>query len=126
MKFTHLLKASALLSGLLLSQHAMSANLVCYLNVKAGGNVFGNGTSNCSGLDFSFGNSTSGRFTIQNITKNVDTVIWQGDASCSGGTQCYVTVRAYSGNTTAKATILYDDGTWETTNSASMNYETGY
>lgn len=122
----NLLKVTALMSAMLLPQSAMSANLTCHLYVKSGGNVFGNGTANCSGLDFSFGNSTSGRFTIENISKDISNVIWQGDANCSGGTQCSVTVRAYSGNTSANATILYDDGTWETTNTASMDYETGY
>ncbi|MCL1127258.1 hypothetical protein [Shewanella surugensis] len=47
MKITNLLKVTALMSGLLVSQNAMAANLVCNLNVQSGGNVFGNGTANC-------------------------------------------------------------------------------
>ncbi|NMH65907.1 hypothetical protein [Shewanella salipaludis] len=119
-----MLKALGAVSVLCFAQSALAADLVCHLNVKSGGNVYGNGTAHCSGLDFSFGSSTSGSYNIVNINKMVKSVIWSGNAKCSGGTSCGVTVRAYSVNQ-ASATILYQDGTWEQTNTATMEYETG-
>lgn len=104
---------------------AFATNMVCDVYPKAGGGTHGNGTSSCDAIDFSFGNSTSGKFYLQNISKPINQVIWQGDANCSGGTSCSVTVRAYS-TMSASAVILYKDGTYETTNSARMYYETGF
>lgn len=117
--------ASALVLLGTLSIDSQAADLRCSLNVKSGGNVWGNGSNHCSGLDFSFGNSTSGKFYIANASKPISKVIWNGDASCSGGTTCYMTIRAYR-QYNATATILYTDGTYETTNSAHIDYETGH
>jgi len=104
---------------------AFATDLACEVYPKAGGVVSGNGTSSCDAIDFSFGNSTSGRFYLSNISKPINQIIWQDDASCSGGTSCGVTVRAYT-TTSASALILYKDGTYETTNAASIYYETGF
>jgi len=101
---------------------AFSADLVCNLNVKPGGSVFGNGTNRCGGLDFSFGNSTSGSWEITNITKSIDRIHWV--KGCSSGLYCSVTVRAYSANQ-AEAYIHYVDGTIEYLE-GSMFYETGH
>jgi hypothetical protein len=119
------LKTLVLISTVFFAQSTLAADLTCNLNVKNGGNVMGNGTAHCFGMDFSFGNSTSGSYAIKNITKPISSVLWSGNAKCSGGTSCGVTVRAYSVNQ-ASATILYKDGTWETTNTARMEYETGH
>jgi hypothetical protein len=119
------LKVLALVSTAFFAQSALAADLTCNLNVKQGGHVMGNGTAHCFGMDFSFGNSTSGSYNINNISKPISSVLWNGNANCSGGTSCGVTVRAYSSNQ-ASATILYKDGTWETTNTARMEYETGH
>lgn len=120
------LKTLALVAGTLFTGSAFSAQMVCDIYPKSGGHSWGNGTANCSAIDFSFGNSTSGRFYIKNITKQVEEVRWSGIASCSGGTSCGVTIRAYSPNNTASALILYKDGTWERTNTAQADYETGH
>lgn len=120
----NMLKALGVISLLCFTQTAVAANMVCKLNVKSGGHVTGNGTDYCSGIDFSFGSSTSGSYTIANVNKMVKSVIWSGNAKCTSGTSCGVTVRAYSVNQ-ASATILYQDGTWEQTNTATMEYETG-
>jgi hypothetical protein len=119
------LKALALVSTVFFAQSTLASDLVCNVSVKSGGNVMGNGTDYCVGFDLSFGNSTSGSFTIKNVTKPISSVLWSGDAKCSGGISCGVTVRAYR-LTQASATILYKDGTWEKTNSASIEYETGH
>lgn len=50
----------SLLVGSAVALPAFSADLKCNLNDKAGGQVIGNGTNRCGGLDFSFGASTSG------------------------------------------------------------------
>jgi hypothetical protein len=84
-----------------------------------------NGRSNCFTIDFSFGNQTTGKYYLQNISKPINKVIWQGDASCTGGTSCNMTVRAYR-SYSASALILYKDGTYETTNTSRMSYETGH
>ncbi|ODB41997.1 hypothetical protein BB427_10815 [Pseudoalteromonas sp. BMB] len=123
MKSTLIASVLVVLGGLSFSSQA--ADLKCSLNVKSGGNVWGNNTSYCSGIDFSFDNSTSGKFYIANATKAISKVIWNGDASCSGGTTCNMTIRAYR-QYNATATILYTDGTYETTNSAHIDYETGF
>jgi hypothetical protein len=119
------LKALAIVSTTLFAGSAFAADLVCDVNPKRGGNSFGNGTQNCNAMDFSFGNSTSGKFYLKNVSKPISKVIWNGKARCSGGTSCGVTVRAYSVNS-ASATILYKDGTYEVTNNARMSYETGH
>ncbi|MCY7296270.1 hypothetical protein [Alteromonas sp. a30] len=122
------LKNLALTSALLMTTQAFATDLVCdvYLKPGAGGNTLGNGTAHCDGFDFSFSNSTTGRFYLKNISKPIQQVIWQGGASsCSGGTQCTVTLPAYSPKT-ATAIVLYDDGTYETTNLSRMYYESGF
>lgn len=119
------IKAFALVAGTFFAGSAFSAQLVCDVYPKSGGHSWGNGTANCSGIDFSFGSSTGGRFYLKNVTKPIEQVSWSGDARCSGGTSCNVTIRAYS-NTSASALILYKDGTWERTNTASAYYETGH
>ncbi|KZN31653.1 hypothetical protein [Pseudoalteromonas luteoviolacea] len=120
-------KALTLIAGTLFVGQAFSAELVCAVYAKSGGNSWGNGTKNCMAFDYSFGNSTNGRFYLKNVTKDIKEVRWNGDARCasSTSTSCNATIRAYSSNT-ATATILYKDGTWETTNTARANYETGY
>jgi len=124
MKFKKIIAALALSSATLIALPAFSAEMVCNLNVKSGGNVWGNGTSNCSGIDFSFGNSTSGSYQIQGTTKPVDYVVWLSPSSSCSGLYCSVTVRAYSVNT-GKAYIHYDDNTIEYV-TARMDYETGH
>ncbi|QSX39136.1 hypothetical protein [Shewanella cyperi] len=122
---SNMLKAIGVMAALGFGQSAFAADMVCNLNVKSGGYVDGNGTAHCIGFDYSFGSSTSGTYSIENVTKPISSVIWSGNAKCSGGVSCGVTVRAYSINK-ASATILYKDGTWEQTNTANMSYETGY
>jgi hypothetical protein len=115
-----------LLTGAALATNSVFAtDLVCDVYPKGGAGNGSNGTSHCFAIDFSFGNSTSGKFYLENISKPINQVIWQGDASCSGGTSCSITVRAYS-RESASALILYKDGTYETTNTAYMEYETGH
>lgn len=117
-----ILLAASLLIGSSIALPAFSANLVCNLYVKSGGQSMGNGTSSCSGIDFSFGNSTSGKWTITNITKSIDRINWI--KGCTGGLSCNVTVRAYSLNK-AQAYIHYVDGSIEYVE-ADMWYETGH
>jgi hypothetical protein len=116
------LLASTLAIGTFMAAPAFSANLECHIYVRAGGHAIGNGTSNCFGQDFSFGNSTSGKYTITNISKSIDRVNWI--KGCSSGLECSVTVRAYSTNR-AEAYIHYDDGSIEFVD-AQMQYETGH
>ncbi|MDK2596582.1 hypothetical protein [Pseudoalteromonas obscura] len=120
------LKALTLIAGTFFAGSAFSAQVVCDVYAKGSGHSWGNGTQNCMALDFSFGNSTSGRFYLKDVTKDIEEVRWDGIARCSGGTSCNVTVRAYSGGNTASALILYKDGTWERTNTARASYETGH
>jgi hypothetical protein len=120
----NMLKALGVISVLCFAQTAAAANMTCNLNVKSGGNVMGNGTDYCVGMDFSFGSSTSGSFKIEGINKTVNSIIWNTNTSCKSGTTCNFTVRAYRLNQ-ASATILYQDGTWENTNTATIEYETG-
>ncbi|WP_444943293.1 hypothetical protein ACJJIK_15695 [Microbulbifer sp. ZKSA006] len=122
MNVKKLLIIISLLAGSLVALPALSADLECTLNVKSGGHVYGNGTSHCGGLDFSFGSSTSGKWEITNITKSIDYVNWIN--GCSSGLSCSVTVQAYSSNL-AKVYIHYTDGSIEYL-SGSMSYETGY
>ncbi|WP_444895538.1 hypothetical protein [Microbulbifer sp. SSSA005] len=112
----------SLLVGSAIALPAFSADLKCNLNVKAGGQVIGNGTNRCGGLDFSFGTSTSGSWEIVNITKSIDYVNWI--KGCSSGLYCSVTVRAYASNP-AEVYIHYTDGSIEYLD-GSMFYETGY
>ncbi|MDK1285747.1 hypothetical protein [Pseudoalteromonas umbrosa] len=121
------MKAFTLLAGTFFASSALSAELVCDVYPKGNttNHTWGNGTSHCDGIDMSFGNSTSGRFYLKNVTKPIKEVQWSGSARCSGGTSCNVTIRAYAG-ASASALILYKDGTWERTNTAYATYETGY
>ncbi|MDK1287967.1 hypothetical protein [Pseudoalteromonas umbrosa] len=120
------LKALTLVAGTFFAGSAFSAELVCDVYPKGNGNSWGNGTQNCFGIDFSFGTSTSGRFYLKNVSKPIQEIQWNGAARCSGtSTSCRVTVRAYSA-TSASALILYKDGTWEKTNTATASYETGH
>ncbi|MCO7189044.1 hypothetical protein CWB99_13630 [Pseudoalteromonas rubra] len=118
------LKAFALIAGTFFAGSAFSAEMVCDVYPKSNGSSWGNGTANCMGFDFSFGRSTSGRFYLKNVSKPIQEVHWSG-ANCSGGTSCSVTIRAYTTNS-ASALILYKDGTWERTNTANAEYETGH
>jgi len=119
------IKALALLTTTLFAGSALSTELACHIYPKGNGQGYGNGTKSCNALDFSFGNSTSGKYYLKNISKQINTVIWSGHANCNGGTTCGVTVRAYSSNQ-AGATVLYQDGTYEVLNTARMMYETGH
>ncbi|WP_105169817.1 hypothetical protein [Pseudoalteromonas sp. T1lg23B] len=119
------LKAMTVIAGTLFAGSALATTLVCDVYPKSGGNSFANGTKNCGAFDYSFGNSTSGKFYLSNISKPIQEVRWEGKANCSGGTSCNATIRAYSQNS-ASALILYKDGTWERTNTANAWYETGY
>ncbi|MCF6436669.1 MULTISPECIES: hypothetical protein [Pseudoalteromonas] len=119
------LKAFTLVAGSLFAGSALATTLVCDVYPKSGGNSFGNGTKNCGAFDYSFGNSTSGKFYLINISKPIQEVRWEGRATCSGGTSCNATIRAYTQNK-ASALILYKDGTWEQANTASAWYETGH
>ncbi|WP_028835218.1 MULTISPECIES: hypothetical protein [unclassified Pseudoalteromonas] len=119
------------LKALLISGAALTANsvfatdLVCDVYPNGSGGNSMNGRSNCFTIDFSFGNETTGKYYLQNISKPINKVIWQGDASCTGGTSCNMNVRAYR-SYSASALILYKDGTYETTNMSRMSYETGH
>jgi len=118
------LKALTLIGATLFAGSTFAAKLVCDVYPKSGGQSFGNGTPHCNAIDFSFGNTTGGKYYLTGVNKPIKQVIWGGSANCSGGTQCSVTVRAYSNNN-ATALILYKDFTYESL-SASMSYETGY
>ncbi|WP_299584862.1 hypothetical protein [uncultured Microbulbifer sp.] len=122
MNIKKILLAGSLITASSLAVPAFSAGLVCQLNVKPGGQVMGNGTSSCNGIDFSFGNSTSGRWTITNITKSIDRINWV--KGCNSGLSCGVTVRAYALNQ-GQAYIHYVDGSIEYVQ-AEMWYETGH
>ncbi|MCF2860310.1 hypothetical protein L1286_22780 [Pseudoalteromonas sp. SMS1] len=121
------LKALTLIAGTLFAGQAFSAELVCDVYAKNSGNSWGNGTKNCMAFDYSFGSSTNGRFYLKNVTKEIQEVRWNGSARCgtSSKTSCNASIRAYASNS-ATATILYKDGTWETTNTARASYETGH
>ncbi len=120
------LKALALVGTTLFAGSSLATELVCDVYPKSGGNSIGNGTQDCEGFDFSFGNSTNGKYYLKNISKPISSVIWSGKAKCSGGTSCNVTVRAYNPGYSAGATVLYQDGTYEILNTAHMFYETGH
>ncbi|GAB2891448.1 hypothetical protein ACCI51_02830 [Microbulbifer echini] len=122
MNIKNFLLAGSLITVSSLAVPAFSADLVCQLNVKSGGHVRGNGTSICTGIDFSFGNSTSGQWSITNITKSIDRINWV--KGCNSGLSCGVTVRAYALNE-AQAYIHYVDGSIEYVQ-AEMRYETGH
>lgn len=118
----NIIKTSSLFFSLLLAESAFSADLVCDVYSRGDTN---NGIKNCSAFDFTFGSRTGGKFYLKNISKPILRVIWEGDAKCDGGTECRVTVNAYSA-TSASAIILYKDGTFESTNTSEMSYETGH
>ncbi|MCF2909557.1 hypothetical protein L1285_14625 [Pseudoalteromonas sp. DL2-H2.2] len=121
-----IIKACALIATTVFAGSAFSAQLVCEVYPKgSNAHTWGDGTPNCGGFDFSFGRSTSGRYFLTNIAKPIQEVQWNGDANCPGGTSCNATIRAYTTNS-ASALILYKDGTWEQTNTARANYETGH
>jgi len=120
------LKALALVGTTFFAGSALATQVVCDVYAKGSGNSWGNGTANCSALDFTFGNSTSGKFYLKNISKPVKKVLWDSNTNCSGtATSCSVRVRAY-GSQWATATVLYQDGTYEELNTARMFYETGH
>lgn len=121
------LKTCALLGYILFSGASFATDLVCDVYAKSAGGQSSNGLAFCDAIDYSYGNSTSGRFYLINITKPIYQVIWNGHASsCQGGTSCSVKVKAYKPGQKATATILYKDGTYETTNTSRMYYETGH
>lgn len=72
-------------------------------------------------------NTTTAAFRIQdNPSKVISSVVWGDDASSCGTTSdryCSFTIRAFKAYT-AKATILYQDGTWDTA-SANASFEDG-
>ncbi|KZN61408.1 hypothetical protein [Pseudoalteromonas luteoviolacea] len=121
------IKALTLIASTVFAGQALSAELVCAVYAKSGGSSWGNGTANCEAFDYSFGSATGGRFYLKNVTKTVKEVRWNGSARCSttASTSCNATIRAYATNQ-ATATILYTDGTWESTNVARAYYETGH
>ncbi|MBQ4810036.1 hypothetical protein A7985_06130 [Pseudoalteromonas luteoviolacea] len=121
------IKALTLIASTVFAGQAFSAELVCAVYAKSGGSSWGNGTANCEAFDYSFGNSTGGRFYLKGVTKQIKEVRWSGAARCGTTTSssCSATIRAY-GTNSASATILYTDGTWEQTNTARASYETGH
>ena len=58
--------------------------------------------------------------------KPINQVIWSGAASSCGvsGSSCSISIRAYK-TYTARATVLYQDGTWDTA-STSASFESGF
>ncbi|WP_440056268.1 hypothetical protein ACSLBF_19355 (plasmid) [Pseudoalteromonas sp. T1lg65] len=99
-----------------------AAQMKCDVWTK-NGNTWG--TTNCFGMDFSFGRSTTAKFYITGVTKPVDSIVWTTNSSCSSGTSCTFTASAYR-TYYAEAKILYSDGTWEKTNRSTLSYETGH
>ena len=71
---------ATLFTSCLYTTSALAADIACDVYPKRGGNSHGNGTASCSAFDFSFGNSTSGKFYIKNISKPIKEVIWKGAA----------------------------------------------
>ncbi|TMP30849.1 hypothetical protein CWB99_05825 [Pseudoalteromonas rubra] len=115
------LKALAIVAGTLFTGSAFAANLTCSVYVANGGFTSGNGTSSCSGVDFTNNNSARALFSIGNVSKSIKEIRWSG-ISCTGGIACNTRVRAFS-SASASALILYKDGTWEKTNTATASYE---
>lgn len=119
-----LVKVLALVAGTLFAGSAFSTQLVCEVLPNGNGSSYGDGTSYCSAADVSSGFSVSVRFYLINVTKPIQGVRWSGAARCSGGESCTTTIRAYA-PLSASALVLYKDGTWERTNTATAVYETG-
>ena len=117
-----LLKTLALAGSFIFSHQVFAATMCCDINTYPGDIEFGSGTSFCMGQANSFDHSTAtGTFYLKDISKPYNNIIWNGQPNCSG-TSCRVSMSFYM-TYSASATILYTDGTWETTNAASMRYE---
>ncbi|WP_281558390.1 hypothetical protein [Thalassomonas sp. RHCl1] len=118
-----LIGAGLLLASSFVASHASAATMECYVDTQA----YDTFTPNqCFALLWGQSKTTA-VFRIAGSTgKPISQVIWSGAASSCGvsGSSCSFSIRAYR-TYTAKATILYQDGTWDTA-SAKASFESGF
>ena len=116
-----LLQASVLIVSSVIASQAISAEMECYVDTQQ----FDNFTpSYCVSLVWG-AQYADAIYRVSGANKAIDKVIWEGVASGKGctGTSCTVSIRAFRPST-AKATVLYTDGTWESV-SATAELENG-
>ena len=116
-----LLGFGLLLSTSLFSVQGLAASMECYVDTQAYDQYT---QGHCNAVIYGARTATA-VFRVTGASKPVDSVIW-GDkaASCgTSGTSCSFSIRSFSVNK-ASATILYQDGTWDTA-SATASFEDG-
>ena len=116
-----LITAGILVASSLFANQAMSATMECYVDTQA----YDQYTPNrCDAIVWGARSATAA-FRITGASKPINSVIWGDKASSCGtsGTSCSFTIRPFFPNK-ATATILYQDGTWETA-SATASFEDG-
>jgi hypothetical protein len=117
----NLLSVAAVIATGLFTSQASAADMECYVDTQA----YDHFTSgHCFALIYGASSATA-VFRIAGANKPISSVIWGDKASSCGtsGTSCSFTIRPFRANK-ASATILYQDGTWETA-SATASFEDG-
>ncbi|WDE07107.1 hypothetical protein SG34_009550 [Thalassomonas viridans] len=118
-----LIGAGLVLASSFVAAHASAATMECYVDTQA----YDSFTPNqCFAVVWGQSRTTA-VFRIAGSTgKPINQVIWSGAASSCGvsGSSCSISIRAYK-TYTARATVLYQDGTWDTA-SATASFESGF
>jgi opacity protein-like surface antigen len=116
-----MLSAAAIIATGLFASQASAAVMECYIDTQAYDHY---SAGECSAIIYGASQATA-VFRVTGSNKPVNSVIWGGATKSCGtaGTNCSITIRSYRVNN-ATATILYQDGTWDTA-SAIATFEDG-
>ncbi|WP_028772061.1 hypothetical protein [Shewanella waksmanii] len=113
--------AGLLVASSFMAQSASAATMECYVDTQAYDQYTPN---HCFAMVWGARSATA-VFRISGANKPINKVIWGDKASSCGtsGTSCSFSIRPFVSNK-ASATILYQDGTYETA-SATASFEDG-
>jgi hypothetical protein len=116
-----ILSVAAIIATGLFSAQASATVMECFVDTQA----YDHFTEGYCGAIINNARSTTAVFRVTGTSKPISSVIWSEKASSCGtsGTSCSITIYPFH-EYTAKATVLYQDGTWEAT-SATASFEDG-
>jgi hypothetical protein len=112
-----MLSVAAIIATGLFASQASAAVMECFVDTQA----YDHFTEGYCGAIVSNVRSTTAVFRVTGTSKPINSVIWSEKASSCGtsGTSCSITIYPFH-EYTAKATVLYQDGTWDTASAIAM------
>ncbi len=107
-----IITASVLVASTFFTNETMAASMECYVDTQAHDQYT---VGRCMAIVWGARRATA-VFRVTGTDKPISSVMWGDKASSCGssGTSCSFQIPGYSSHR-ATATILYQDGTWETT-----------